>query len=177
MTHKNFVCSDHHLGHGNILTFTHDDKPLRPFDSLEEMHEVMIQRHNHVVRPMDRVYFLGDVVINRKYLYLLSRFNGRKVLVRGNHDICKLKEYAEYFEDVRGVAVKPRVAVLTHVPIHPDSFRESWPLNVHGHLHANTVKVSGSHYRIEDKRYVNVSMEQINYTPVDLDDIVARGKP
>lgn len=168
MTHRNFVCSDHHLGHAKILTFLHDGIPLRPFKTMEEMHEVIIERHNKVVLPIDRVYFLGDVVINRKYLHLLGRMSGRKVLVRGNHDICKLHEYAEYFEDVRGVAVKPRKAVMTHVPIHSDSFRESWPLNIHGHLHGNIVRLPNLR---PDKRYVNVSVEQINYTPVDLEEI------
>jgi len=41
--------------------------------------------------------------------------------------------------------------------------RESWPVNIHGHLHAN---------RIDDSRYINVSVEQINYTPVEVDSLI-----
>ena len=58
-----------------------------------EMDEEMIKRWNETVRPNDKVYHLGDVVINRKALTTLSRLNGDKVLIRGNHDIFKLEEY------------------------------------------------------------------------------------
>jgi calcineurin-like phosphoesterase family protein len=53
------------------------------------MDETMIERHNAKVKPNDVVYMLGDVVINRKSLHHVSRLNGKKRLVRGNHDIFK----------------------------------------------------------------------------------------
>jgi len=37
-----------------------------------------------------------------------------------------------------------------------------WKGNIHGHLHSNT---------IPDARYVNVSAEQVNYTPIDFEEI------
>ena len=58
--------------------------------------------------------------------------------------------------------------ILTHIPIHPESLAR-WGLNVHGHLHANVVKLSLA--QIPDPRYFNVSMEQINYTPISLETV------
>jgi calcineurin-like phosphoesterase family protein len=69
------------------------------------MDEEMIRRWNERVRPCDKVYHLGDVVIPRKSLPILERLNGHKILIRGNHDQhCSLKDLTQYFEDVPEVA-------------------------------------------------------------------------
>ena len=92
-----FVISDTHFGHTNSWEKFKlpDGSPLRPFTSNEEMDETMIERWNAKVKPNDVVYHLGDVVINRKHLHLVKRLNGKKRLVRGNHDIFKDREYYE----------------------------------------------------------------------------------
>jgi calcineurin-like phosphoesterase family protein len=94
-----FLTSDTHFGHLGVCKFTGPDgvTKLRPWDTPEEMDEEMVRRWNETVRPNDKVYHLGDVVINRKALKTLSRLNGDKVLIKGNHDIFKLDEYPEYF--------------------------------------------------------------------------------
>lgn len=182
MTHREFVISDLHLGHANILTFKHDGKPLRDFPDVDTMHSTIIDNWNKTVRDVDKVYVLGDVVINKKALGLLAQLKGKKCLIRGNHDIFKLSDYSLYFYDIHGVKVKPFKAVMTHVPIHSDSFRDSWPINIHGHLHGNLVRKEvakrlGDSLRFDipeyenDKRYINVCVEQVNYTPVDLEKI------
>lgn len=79
-----FFRSDEHLGHDNILRLCN-----RPFKSKEEMHEVIIERHNERVSPSDRVFFLGDVTHRAqasRIRPLLHRMNGSKILIRGNHD-------------------------------------------------------------------------------------------
>ena len=92
-----FVISDTHFGHTNSWEKFKlpDGSPLRPFTSNEEMDETMIERWNAKVKPEDTVYHLGDVVINRKHLHLCNRLNGKKRLIRGNHDIFKDKDYYE----------------------------------------------------------------------------------
>lgn len=172
-TENVFFCSDHHFGHHNIIKFTRDNgEPLRLFHSLAEMHEYIIYKHNSVVRPQDKVYFLGDVCMTRtaEGLEILARLNGKKILVRGNHDQCKLSQYAQYFDDVRGVSHRYGV-VMSHVPIHPDSL-DRWNFNVHGHLHYKVVRLPNGH---PDPRYINVSMEQlVDYTPLSLDELNRR---
>jgi calcineurin-like phosphoesterase family protein len=165
-----FFASDHHFGHANILTFKRDDgTALREFDSLEHMHEHIIQQHNSVVGKKDKVYFLGDVVLSRKAsaLEILSRLNGEKVLVKGNHDQCSAEAYLKYFKDIRGSHQFEGV-IMTHIPIHPESLAR-WGVNIHGHLHYNVVRMPLS--QIPDRRYFNVSLERINYTPVSLEEI------
>jgi calcineurin-like phosphoesterase family protein len=92
------------------------------------------------VKDQDTVYFLGDVVINKKYLELVKRMNGRKILIRGNHDIFKDEDYREVgFQQIHGVRVFVDKFILSHIPLHPDCVSERFRVNVHGHLHANEV--------------------------------------
>ena len=98
-----FLVSDTHFGHTGVCRFTREDgvTKLRPWDDPDEMDEEMIRRWNDRVRPNDKVYHLGDVVINRRALKTLARLNGDKVLIRGNHDIFRDSEYREYFRELR----------------------------------------------------------------------------
>lgn len=144
-----FVISDTHFGHTNSWEKFKlpDGSPLRPFTSNEEMDETMIERWNAKVKPNDVVYHLGDVVINRKHLHLVKRLNGKKRLVRGNHDIFKDKDYYEVgFESLYGVRVFTDKFILSHIPLHPDSITERFKVNVHGHLHANEVMIMNPNY-------------------------------
>lgn len=173
-----FLVSDLHLGHAGVCKFLREDgSKLRPWDTTEDMDEALIENWNKVVRPKDKVYNLGDVVINRKALKTLARLNGDKVLIKGNHDIFRLEEYTPYFRDVRGFGHFDGFA-LTHIPIHPDSLSR-WTGNIHGHLHSNQVMMTayycgGDEYEIIDPRYLCVSMEHINYTPISWEDCKKR---
>ena len=72
-----FLVSDTHFGHLGVCRFMREDgvTKLRPWDTAEAMDEEMIRRWNSVVRPSDKVYHLGDVVINRRALPTLARLN------------------------------------------------------------------------------------------------------
>lgn len=159
-----FLISDTHFGHANSLKFLNEDgSRVRPhWEDVDVMNEDMINRWNNVVGPNDKVYHLGDVVINRRYLSLVERLNGRKELVLGNHDIFDTSDFLKYFKRVHG-SVKLDNLVLTHIPVHPEMLPR-WSLgNVHGHVHCIS---------LTDPRYRNVSVEVINYTPVPFDDIL-----
>jgi calcineurin-like phosphoesterase family protein len=171
-----FVVSDTHFGHTNSWEKFKlaDGSPLRPFTSTEEMDETMIERWNAKVQPQDTVYHLGDVVINKKYLNLVERLNGRKILIRGNHDIFKDDDYRGVgFEQIHGVRVFVDKFILSHVPLHPDCVTERFKVNVHGHLHANEV-MFGYHRDQIDPRYLCVSVEHTNYEPLHFDEVQAR---
>ena len=158
------------FGHANILTFKRaDGTTLREFDSVSHMNEHMVNCHNQVVRPHDKVYFLGDVCMQTtiEALEILRRMNGEKILIKGNHDLARPSRYMEHFKDVRGSHQFDGM-ILTHIPIHPESLAR-WGLNVHGHLHSNVVRMPLS--QIPDRRYFNVSMECINYTPISLEQV------
>ena len=138
------------------------------------MSEWMIAEYNKMVDPGDRVYILGDVAMNRKALdRSVPRLLGRKVLVKGNHDIDKLSYYSQYFDDVRAYVVK-KGFILSHIPIHPESMGR-WVVNIHGHLHYRRVLLPypGSK-EVPDERYVCVSVEHTDYRPVLLDKVLAK---
>ena len=173
-----FFASDHHLGHAKIIEFIHWDGTLvRPgFSCVDEMNEHIIERHNAVVGPKDTCWFLGDVSINRRYLALISRFNGRKRLILGNHDIFKNKDYLNAgFEDLHAFK-KFEGFVATHIPVHRESLRPSWRKNVHGHLHKDKVKRTQAFNTSTefDPDYINVCVEQIDYTPISIDELRER---
>ena len=159
---QTFVTADLHLGHAGVCRFLRPDgTKLRPWDDPDLMTEDMVRFWNETVKPDDRVYVLGDVVINRSALKHLGRLMGRKCLIKGNHDIFHLEDYTPYFDDIRayqiGTWVDKRV-VMSHVPIHPKSL-ERWDLNIHGHLHAG---------QVGDPKYHCVSVEHTNYRPVEM---------
>lgn len=174
MASKNiFFISDMHLGHNNIIRFkdSNGDK-LRPFDNLEEMHESLVTNWNKVVGPNDLVYDLGDVAFSEHALSWVGKMNGTKYLVRGNHDKLPTKSYLNFYEEIYGgyrLSISRRkVAILSHYPVHPDSVGNVM-FNIHGHLHEKVVTTEG----VTDPRYYPVSVEQTNFAPVPLEQIVA----
>lgn len=171
MSHNVFLISDQHFGHKNILNFKRRDgiTPLRVFSSVEEMDETMVERHNSVVRPQDKCYMLGDLVIHNRMLPIMERLNGEKILIKGNHDQEKLSGYAKYFKDVRG-SHQLAGYLLTHIPIHPNSLSR-WKGNLHGHLHADVVGDYIDGIWEPDHRYTCMSVEHTNYYPIALEEI------
>ena len=158
-----FVISDTHFGHKNILNFEFEGEKLRDFDSLDEMHETIINRWNNVVTKKDIVYHLGDVASPKNGLNLLHMLNGRKRLVRGNHDNFKINLYREYFSEIHGVR-QINGLWLTHVPMHPHSvLQPRVKANIHGHLHAD---------KIAHPRWINVCVECTDYTPISFTNIL-----
>lgn len=166
-----YLISDTHFGHENALHFrTSLDNPLRDFASVEEMDEHMVSQWNKIVGPRDTVYHLGDVVIAKRNLPILSRLNGKKKLIMGNHDIFGYKEYAKYFYDIVAYKVWPdRGLIASHIPVNYNQLQGRFKLNVHGHMHSNSMLLEDGSF---DRRYINVSVEQINYTPVQLEEIL-----
>jgi calcineurin-like phosphoesterase family protein len=172
-----FLVSDTHFGHKGVCHFTRNDgvTKLRPFDTPEEMDEFMVEAWNAKVRPNDKVYHLGDVVINRKALGIMRRLNGDKVLIRGNHDIFRDDDYREHFRELRAYHVMNGM-ILSHIPIHTESLGR-FGVNIHGHTHANRVMLSGFNGKITDivdVRYHCVCVEQTDFAPILFEDVVKR---
>ena len=179
-----FLVSDTHFGHTGVCRFTRNDgvTKLRPWDDPDEMDEAMVKAWNERVKPTDKVYHLGDVVINRKALKVLHRLNGDKVLIRGNHDIFRDDEYRQYFRELRAYHVMNGM-ILSHIPIHSDSLGR-FGTNIHGHLHANRVKKARGvdaktgevlYSDENDVRYHCVCVEQTpDFAPILFEDVIKR---
>ena len=179
-----FLVSDTHFGHAGVCRFTRNDgvTKLRPWDNADEMDEFMVEAWNERVRPTDKVYHLGDVVMSRRSLAIMRRLNGDKVLIRGNHDIFKDTDYREHFRELRAYHVMNGL-ILSHIPLHEASLGR-FGTNIHGHLHANRVmKARGIDARTGETLYSNeidprfhcVCVEQTpDFAPILFEDVLKR---
>ena len=168
--------SDHHFGHANMLRFErHDGSLVRPgFRDLQHMDDEMVDRWNSTVKPNDVVHHLGDICFDQEHLTaILKRLHGKIYLVLGNHDRLDASFYGKHFKKVRGWFhyTEPGAAMIcTHCPLHEAGFLGRYDgacINVHGHIHDRN---------IGDPKYVNVSVEQVNYTPVHYDWLMAKAR-
>jgi len=177
--------SDTHFGHERIISLCN-----RPFSSVEEMNEEMIERWNKAVKPSDIVYHLGDVALGKiaESLPLIGRLNGYRILIPGNHDRIfsgeKQKqrdrftpEYEKVFHyilpEVFDMQLGDFSMEMSHFPYTGDSHGEDrhadkrpkdngLPL-IHGHVH-DSWKHNG--------RMFNVGVDVNGFTPVSEDEIM-----
>ena len=132
---SNFYIADWHYNHKNCLAFDN-----RPFTSIEQMNEALVERWNSVVKPGDTVYVLGDMFWcdSEMAISVLDSLSGRIFLIKGNHDRCHTKKFtnkfvkvAEYME----IKDNGRNVVLSHYPI--PCFKNhfyGW-YHLYGHVH------------------------------------------
>lgn len=160
-----YVWSDPHFHHKKIMELCRSQ-----FSSIEEHDEVLVNNHNSVVKQDDVSICLGDVVLGSTDYSILERLNGRKWLILGNHDSAeRVKQFSKYFEKILAYhtfnqfdTVRAGV-ILSHIPVHSSQLEERFKFNIHGHLHDKS---------IDDPRYFCASMEQINYTPMEIGQIM-----
>lgn len=153
-----WVISDTHFGHENIINYCN-----RPFKNLHEMHDYMITKWNSVVKDGDKVYHLGDVYFSEKGR-ILDKLKGKKRLILGNHDDVKDNYTQKIFSKILMWRMFPEFGLLlTHVPVYDKMFNQKIMKNIHGHIHNNQY--------ITDKRYKNVSVEVIDYTPINIEEL------
>lgn len=170
--------SDLHFGHENIITFC-----SRPFYSTNHMTEELIKRHNSVVGKDDTIVYVGDLFFVNKDLAsgIMEDLNGRKILVRGNHDKFSSEEFLELgFEmivdslmlEIEGVNVK-----VCHYPYSDinnaewyDKYKNKRPVRadneilIHGHTHSKekySVTNSSIHVGVDAWGYKPVTFEKV----------------
>jgi calcineurin-like phosphoesterase family protein len=173
---EKWLIADLHLGHQRLIDGWGEEVgarkgPRSQFLNAHHMGEFIFGRWASVVAPQDKVYVLGDIAFKKDWLLAMRDLPGHKRAILGNHDKEKLADYSQVF-------------VLTHIPVHPDqlSSRASMKVNIHGHLHderiTNEVWVDTGIGQLPeqeiDPRYVCVSCEQVDYTPINLDVIIER---
>lgn len=174
-----FFTSDTHFGHTNILQFCN-----RPFHSVQEMNEALINNWNNVVRPEDTVYHLGDFCFGGSYLFnnVISRLNGHIQLIIGNHDMKNLNAAAlSRFETVQTqsqIVIENRPIYLNHYPFlcYGGSYRSEkgavWQL--FGHVH--TCKINNTGKDFERLQHLfpyqyDVGVDFNNFTPISYEEV------
>lgn len=161
--------ADTHWGHTKIVELCN-----RPYTSVEQMDEALIENWNAVVAPGDAVYHLGDFAFHKpaKAAEIASRLNGQKYLVWGNHDGKRYRKEAEFLKhwiwakDLAEIEVADRKIVLCHFPMLTwnKSHHGSWHL--HGHCHGSLLRDPGA-FRVD------VGVDCWKQHPVSLEDVAA----
>jgi len=159
-----YVISDCHFSHKNIIEYC-----KRPFTDIEEMNTRIILNWNRVVSERDMVYHLGDFTLHKDPEEFEEQLNGRIIHLRGNHDKIKYQNIAilEYMgKTIYMTHYRPKT--LYNIP-------DSVDIILCGHEHNNfkfdTLFRNGTPIPI-----INISVENINYTPVSLEYIVKNVK-
>lgn len=156
--------SDTHFGHANIIKYCN-----RPVQSVAEMDELLTQNWNDSIRAEDIVYHLGDVTFYKDPELIeavMSRLNGIKHLIIGNHD--KVSVIGKYFYTCLPYHELYRITkhpiILSHYPIESWNMKFHNSIHLHGHTHG-TIDNSGL-------RRFDVGVDCWVMKPVNLDEIL-----
>lgn len=137
-----YFISDLHFNHEKVLKY---EKDARPFNSLEEMNEKLIENWNSRVKEEDTVYMLGDIFMGTIDIVdaIMPRLKGKKILIRGNHDTNKRVEKMKPYLVPNGVhsllciEVEKTPLVLCHYPIREWMWKDNGSIHLYGHVHSN----------------------------------------
>jgi calcineurin-like phosphoesterase family protein len=161
-----FFTADLHIFHKNILKF---EPKSRPFSSLDEMHNVIIDRWNDKVTNNDTVYILGDVSFGQldETNYILDQLDGKElILIRGNHDEKLLKNTGFEFNfhkiyDYLELKLD-KTYILSHYPFLTWNKSHYGSVNLFGHLHSKF---------LGNSQQLNVGMDCHNLEPISLEEV------
>lgn len=166
-----FFAGDLHVAHKNICKYRTE------FPDLDTYHSYLYEQFKSVGTKRDTLYLTGDIVFGRSHFDfmadMVSHF-GKVVPIIGNHDTehdFGVGDLETLFGFRAFSALRYKEFWITHVPMHPHELRGH--VNIHGHVHTHTITVPGVS-NLEDPRYFNTSLENINYVPIELGEIRAQ---
>lgn len=162
-----FFISDTHWSHKNVIKYSN-----RPFTSVEEMDEAMIENWNNTVTDKDIIYHLGDFSFANydTTKSILKRLRGHKHFLWGNHDqiFVKNKDLLGYFEtvqDYKELRWNKQKIVLMHYPLLTWNKGHYGAWHLHGHCHSSINHLN------EGTTRVDVGVDNFGYTPISFDEI------
>ena len=173
-----YYISDLHLRDQKIF-----DKCKRPFTSLEEMEETIINNWNLKVMNNDIVYVLGDICKDddASSLEVFKKLNGHKHFIVGNHDHLIMTEIKESnnFESIGFIDViedKNRKVCICHYPLMDWMEFNRNGMLVYGHVH-NKSPLNGDAYReikeyYKNKPAYNCGVDVTGFEPKTLDELI-----
>lgn len=158
-----FFTSDPHFYHKRVIEYS-----KRPFSSVEDMNEKLIERWNSKVRPKDPVWLLGDVIFGgaSKLAPIAERLNGEIHVVLGNHDPFRLMANTftsvQFYKELR---FENQHLVLMHYPIESWNSMHHGSIHLHGHTHGNS--------KLTYNR-MDVGLDANNWYPVSLEEVLEK---
>jgi calcineurin-like phosphoesterase family protein len=168
---SDFITSDIHFGHKNIMSFCPVTR-ARFKNDVDYMNEQIIREWNAVVTPRDHTYILGDVAFCNveTAVKFMKRLNGSKTLIIGNHDkkLIKDSKFQECFidyQDYYSISVNGTKVVMFHYPIAEWDQMHRGAVHLHGHLH-------GGRSGLEGSRALDVGMDATGVVVMPLEAMV-----
>lgn len=168
-----YFTADTHFFHNNIIQLEN-----RPFISVEEMNQSLIQNWNAKVSPSDDIYILGDFTLKGPLLAneLLKQLQGRKYLIHGNHDLFAdrqsfQKDAFVWVKDYFELEWRGQYFILCHYPLLSWNGMYRGSFHLHGHQH-NKQEYNLAN-RIAGVRRFDVGVDANGMSPVSLEDILA----
>ena len=162
-----YIISDLHLDHDNIIEYCH-----RPFETVDEMNETLVNNWNSTIDPADEVLFGGDLTIRSSAAVVLDwieTLNGEMVFLIGNHDTTIFEQLDSVsFVDHYSFTYRDIPFTVVHDPADGPGNPTGWVL--HGHHHNNWPERFP--FIDHDNQRVNFSVELINFRPLALDRLV-----
>lgn len=163
-----YFTSDLHLGHRAAINMCN-----RPFADIDEMNRVLIDNINSKIKQNDTLYILGDLCFRipvEEANALISQINGKKILIKGNHDKRYNPALFERIFDFLEVNLNGHNFSLMHYPM------VEWPKSRHGSIHLHGHQHNKPEYNIKQKennilRY-DVGVDANNFFPVSIEDIL-----
>lgn len=160
---KNFVTSDLHFGHKNIIKYEN-----RPFQNIEEMDMTIIDIWNNTVSKEDTVYILGDFswYKGEKTNLILKQLKGNKILIKGNHDKNFLKDIKfdkSLFQEIcdyKEIKINKTKIIMCHYPIIDWNGKNNGSIHLYGHVHTKANK---------DTEYMKTLEKEYNCINVGID--------
>lgn len=157
-----FFTADQHFDHERIIEYCD-----RPFRTVKEMNEALIENWNSVVQKNDKVFVLGDFALsNRENIIKYGKaLRGNKVLILGNHDRASKSVYLEAgFQDIIKYPILwADFYILSHAPKFMPGMGPYF--NIYAHVHNDPT------YKDVSSRSCCVSVERTNYTPISFTDL------
>lgn len=173
-----YYISDIHFRDQSIF-----DKCRRPFKSLLDMEEVIINNWNKRVMDDDVIYVLGDLVNDNdaSAIQIFNKLKGRKHLIVGNHDyqLLDVIKNSNLFESIKFIDLvidKNRKVCVCHYPLMDWMEFNRQGILVYGHIHNKTAK-NGDAYRQIKEFYktlpaYNCGVDVCNFEPKTLDELI-----
>ena len=165
---KVFVTADHHFGHKNILKYQNRS---RPFDSVDEMDAVMIDRWNEMVSDDDVVFHLGDFTLGDNIKKYISQLKGVINVVPGGHDWRWMNKWDGLYppyttEPIYNYRLENTklIVVMCHYPMREWDRSHYGAFHLYGHVHGNLPGIG---------RSMDVGVDTNNFYPYLLDDVIS----
>lgn len=162
---NNWFIADTHFDHFNIIKYCH-----RPFLTVEEMNNTIVNNIFDLVKKGNTLYILGDIGMRvltiEDFIFKLRKEGVNVHLINGDHDKLSIKAEKLFcsISQIKNIKINDQKITLCHYPMYSwhCSHWGAWLL--HGHHHRDTSKLFKG-------KIHNVGVDVNDFKPVSFEQI------